>query len=347
MFSHKSILFIAPDGVVFPSVFEKNLRALGFTVYTITPLNAKKFRYKHIGQRLHNLWRKVVLGDTALKRQLILERQEQQLLNNLNSIQNLDYGLVIRPDLFPVKFIEQARQRCRTFVGYQWDGLHRYPDIKKYIPLVDRFYVFDTQDLITDVTLPVTNFYFDYSMPISRPSTKNNAYYLGSYLEERLDVLRDLNSKFASLNINTDMKIVSDRNRIINLMSSVGLTATPDVIPYEQNLKNVFNSNILIDIQNPVHHGLSFRIFEGVGYEKKVITTNKEVVNYDFYQPENFLIWEGQDIQTLKKFISTPFKPLDGTIKRKYSFSNWMAYMLNVVPHTPIALPLGHDKRLK
>src|SRR5690606_40375642 len=84
-----------------------------------------------------------------------------------------------------------------------------------------------------------------------------------------------------------------------------------NVLSYEKNLQDVFKANILIDIQNPVHQGLSFRIFEGIGYNKKVITTNSNVVNYDFYQPENFLIWKGQNVQELAEFIATPYKSLE------------------------------------
>lgn len=338
MFRQKSILFIAPDEVVFPSAFEKNLKFLGFNVFIVTPLDAKNFRYKNFGQRLRNFWRKTVLGEKSFKRQLILEQHKEQLINGLNTLENMDYGLVIRPDLYPIEFIELANKKCKTFIGYQWDGLDRYPEIQKYIPLMDRFFVFDANDLSVDGTLPTTNFYFDY-MTSSFPNDQSTTYYLGSYLKERIDILYDINAKLEALHMDKNIKVVSDRNRIMELVTSKGLTPTSDVISYEENLQEVFKASTLVDIQNPVHKGLSFRIFEGIGYDKKVITTNAEIIHYDFYMPENFLVWEGQSVQELAKFIATPYRPLDEVIKQKYSFSNWIAYVLDKKPYTPVDLP--------
>lgn len=338
MFTQKSILFIAPDGVVFPDIFEKNLRLLGFDVYTVTPPDSKDFRYKNFKQRLSNFWRKNVLRDIGFKRKLIIDYHKDHLIKKLNAIKNTDFGLVIRPDLYPLEVIELATKKCKKLVGYQWDGLDRYPEIQQYIPLIDRFFVFDANDLSVDGTLPTTNFYFDH-MTSSFPNDQSTAYYLGSYLKERVDILSDINAKLETLHVDKNIKVVSDRTRIMELVTSKGLTPTSDVISYEENLQEVFKASILVDIQNPVHKGLSFRIFEGIGYDKKVITTNADIIHYDFYMPENFLVWEGQSVQELTKFIETSYRPLDEVIKQKYSFSNWIAYMFDNTPYTPIQLP--------
>ena len=114
MFRQKSILFIAPDEVIFPSAFEKNLKSLGFDVHVITPLDAKSFRYKNIGQRLYNFWRKTVLGDKRFKRKLILKQYKEKLLHRLDAMINMDYGLVIRPDLYPIEVIELAKKNAKN-----------------------------------------------------------------------------------------------------------------------------------------------------------------------------------------------------------------------------------------
>ena len=45
------------------------------------------------------------------------------------------------------------------------------------------------------------------------------------------------------------------------------------------------NSQILLDIQQKNQLGLSFRVFESLGLEKKLITTNIDVKNYDIIMP--------------------------------------------------------------
>src|SRR5690606_25978803 len=142
--------------------------------------------------------------------------------------------------------------------------------------------------------------------------------YLGSYMEERIDTLSDIKSKLELSHVTQHIKVVSDRNRIMELVASKGLTPTSDVLSYEKNLQDVFKANILIDIQNPVHQGLSFRIFEGLCDNKNVITTDSNVVNYDFSPPENFLIWNGQNVHQLAEFIATTYTSVDAAIKVTY-----------------------------
>lgn len=339
MFPQKSILLVVPEHVGFPSIIKKNLEYIGFEVLLFTTTSADKFRYKSVSQRIHNFWRKTFLRDRNFKRKLIIEHTENDLLNKLHGIRIVDYALFIRMDLFPLEFVKLAKTKCTKLVGYQWDGLDRYAEIKQYIPLIDRFFVFDSKDLGVNSTLPTTNFYFDCLKP-TPPVSKNAVYYIGSYFEERIDMIGDLNTKLATLNTNRNIKIASNRKRIIQLISSKGLTPMSDIETYEENLKNVFNANILIDIQNPVHKGLSFRIFEGIGYEKKVITTNPDIIHYDFYHPNNFLVWNGQSTQELASFIKLPYHVLEDNIKRKYSFTNWIAYMLDMpIDYIPISLP--------
>ena len=51
-------------------------------------------------------------------------------------------------------------------------------------------------------------------------------------------------------------------------------------------------SNIVLDISHPGQSGLTMRTFETIGAGKKLITTNADIKNYPFYNPENiFNIW--------------------------------------------------------
>src|SRR5690606_36168068 len=222
MFSKKSILLVAPEHVGFPSIIKKNLEYLGFEVLLFTTTSADKFKYKSFFQRVYNFWRKTFLRDKNFKRKLIIQHTENDLLNKLHAIKKVDYALFIRIDLFPLEFIKLAKTKCSKLTGYQWDGLDRYPEIAQYIPLMDRFFVFDSKDLAISNTLPTTNFYFDCLEPIV-PVRENVAYYIGSYFEERIDTISDLNTKLATLNIERNIKIASNRKRIIQLISSKGL----------------------------------------------------------------------------------------------------------------------------
>ena len=49
---------------------------------------------------------------------------------------------------------------------------------------------------------------------------------------------------------------------------------------FKENLKK---SKIIVDIHKyGIQDGLTFRVFEAIGYHKKLITTNKDIKTYDF-----------------------------------------------------------------
>lgn len=88
------------------------------------------------------------------------------------------------------------------------------------------------------------------------------------------------------------------------------------------------------------HSGLSFRFFEGLYHEKKVITDNIFVKNYDFYHPDNIFITDYKKFDGLKEFLEKPYFPVDQKIVSKYGFDNWIRYVLNLPNYEPINLPV-------
>ena len=72
------------------------------------------------------------------------------------------------------------------------------------------------------------------------------------------------------------------------------------------------------------HRGLTFRVFEALGYHKKIITNNSEIATYDFYNPQNILIIDGQNISIPNDFLNSPYAPIPELILKKYRLSNWV-----------------------
>ena len=102
-------------------------------------------------------------------------------------------------------------------------------------------------------------------------------------------------------------------------------------ITYQKNeirpdeLKSYFNnSRIFLDLIRHGHNGLSFRIFEALAYQKKLITTNKTISKYDFYTPENIKIIGEDQINIDLTFFKTPYKPLPEAVYHKFTIDNWV-----------------------
>ncbi|MBD1433813.1 hypothetical protein H8B06_13330 [Sphingobacterium sp. DN00404] len=339
MFKDKTIILAVHEYADFSTTIRKSLEQLGFTVIELDT-HQPLFKYKNLTQRFHNFFRKTFLKDRNYKHQLKQKAIEEQLLQQLESHTHVDYALLIRADILPESVIDTIRKKTDLVAAYQWDGLDRFPIIYDYIPRFDRFFVFDSKDLSVEKVRPATNFYFDYLKVEDNRTEEVHASFVGSYFEYRNQILKDIARQLLNIGVKTDISIFSQRNHEIEIIQSLGFAHLDTTISYEDNLTRTMSSDILIDVHVNDHKGLSFRILEALGYDKKIITTNTDVMRYDFYQPENIFVWTtGHSTAELKAFIDAPPKKIEQYIKHKYSFTNWITYILNKPPYTTIQLP--------
>ncbi|MBE8713680.1 hypothetical protein [Sphingobacterium hungaricum] len=335
---NKRIIFGAPQNSGFSDVIRKELINLGYIIEDFS-IKEEVFEYKSIFQRLYNLYRKVIFNDYDYKKKLKKEAHKNRMLDQLQKIPRADYAFFIRPDFFPLEFIAQVRNKADRSIAYQWDGLNRYPGIENYIPHFDRFYVFDPEDLSYPNTYPTTNFYFDSFKSIEVIDYKK-AYFIGSFEAERMDNIVAIRNQLTQLNYECTIIIYSPHTRQTYEIKKFGFTHIDKHINYYENLNSMMSASVLIDIQNPIHKGLSFRIFESLGYDKKVITTNQNVVHYDLFHPNNIFVLNNYNAEDLISFLNTPYVQIADRIKKKYSFTNWANYVLDNEQYLPIDLPI-------
>lgn len=334
-FEGKTIILGAPTDFNFSGIIGRELRHLGFRVIDIS-YSRTDFKYKNIFERLESYMHKNFLGQKNYKEILRSKHVEEKTKALLDTVHFADYALLIRPDQYRPGVVDKLKSKTLKLVGYQWDGLNRFPAVMKYIDWFDRFFVFDPDDTEVENVLPTTNFYTESFRPSYNPASQSDAYYLGNYIPERADQVEEIITTLKRLALNVKHHIRYRRN---NGPKFRNLDTTNELMPYARNLHFAYNSKILVDVSNHIHNGLSFRTFEAIGFGKKLITTNKDVMRYDFYQPNNIFIWGDHDIQDLKAFIAAPYIPLPDEIREKYSFRNWISYILSEEECQPIELP--------
>ena len=327
------------------SMFESiktNLEFYGFEVISVC-FTEHEFKYKNFSQRAYNFFRKTFLNDKTYKGKLKFEKSKVEIDKIIDSIEGkVDYCLLIRADIYPIDTLQKLKRKSNKFIAYQWDGLHRFPAIYNYIPLFDRFFVFDKNDLNNKKynLLPVTNFYNDFDTQIiPQALCKNDVFFIGSFINKRMPQIERFVSYSEKLGLKLDFIIFSSHLPDQEKYDIKGIKYINKHLPYSENLKRLKNAKIVIDFLNETHVGLSFRTFEALYYDKKLITNNIEVLKYDFYKPENIFIWDGYNLEGLEDFINTPYAAVEKEIKLKYGFKNWLAYVLGNENHTPIELP--------
>ncbi|MHA6696465.1 hypothetical protein [Chryseobacterium sp. A321] len=341
MEKQKVIIFGAPTAYNVSNEIKKNLDYLGFKVIDIS--FPQEFTYKSKIQKLTNFIRKTLFQDRDYKNRLRFKPFETKFETEISNLpQKADFALFIRPDCFPIGFLKWTLTHCITTCAYQWDGIDLFPQVKRYIPLFDRFFVFDPADLLkTKNVLPTTNFYFDYHSPFQGEADPKVVYFVGSYFKNRMDPIEKIIERILSAEFVPKIHLLTKNSSVVQQYKHCGALFIDSFISFDQNLENVKKAGVLIDFVNGRHDGLSFRTFEAIGYEKKLITNNAEIKKYEFYHPDNFFVWEEHsNFEGLEEFLKRPYRTLDSSLKQKYSFTNWIHYILELPPYEAIKLPV-------
>ncbi|MDO4227402.1 hypothetical protein [Neisseria sp.] len=339
---NKPTVFLGmPDHMGIYRSMQANLEHHGFNVIYLVS-NPRTFRYPSLTARLGVKFRKLVLRDKYAKQKLQAAVFHQNILSTLDAVGQADYALFIRGDLYAPELLAEIRRRIRrTMANYQWDGMNRYPDIWRTVSNFDRFYVFDPADLQPNGNfLPLTNFYFDYPAA-QTDETHADFYFVGSHLPQRSGVIAEFGHQARAHGWMLDFNIVcaAKEEKACRALYPDNIKLSTLTADYAENLQHAARAKVLVDFKTPVHNGLSFRAFEALGYRKKLITTNAETAKYDFYHPDNIFIWDGETFDGIDDFLKRPYHEIAPEIREKYSFGNWIRYVLDIPPYQPITLP--------
>ncbi|WP_281637700.1 hypothetical protein [Flavobacterium marginilacus] len=322
----KIILAITADVKLY-ECFVNNLNQLGFEVLLLC--YTEPFKYRDNLDRIINFLRKAFLNDKLHKKELHRRYTTSFYLDILNNTPNdFDYAFFIRPDLFNEQIIKLVKEKSTSIYAYQWDGLNRYKDVFKTIPLFDKFYVFDKNDLDKNENVSIlNNFYFDcYDAIMNVAQPQYDVYFVCKY-DDRIENILNICVQLHNLGLKLNIVIKCSKSKVKKLKKYPYVTVIHQHLSYKENLENTANAKILLDVGHfCLHKGLSFRPFEALGNDKKLITTNSSIKDYDFYNPNNILIYD--DNSDLINFINTNYTPIAPEIKKKYSFTNWINYVL-------------------
>ena len=102
-----------------------------------------------------------------------------------------------------------------------------------------------------------------------------------------------------------------------------------EVIPYSENIANIAQARCVIDIVQNGQTGITLRPLEALALRKKLITNNRNILNYDFYDPSNIFILGVDDIAKLDVFLNTEFKPISSKVISKYDIMTWLSNFVN------------------
>src|SRR5690606_37667778 len=156
---------------------------------------------------------------------------------------------------------------------------------------------------------------------------KLKAFTIQSKSNDRIHTLSKIADQLDTLNINNyEFHIYGKAKKSVNN----NIIFFSERIPLDTFKNKMENSEILLDLVREGQNGLSFRIFEAMALQKKLITTNVNIKDYDFYNPNNILIIAKINPIISEKFLAVNYQPIPENIYNKYTLENWIKTVFKI-----------------
>lgn len=308
-----NITIVAFDLWGFNKLIAENLEQKK-AVVTFIDSSKIQYIYKNKCERFINFFSKIILNNNKKK-----EYRNKVLIEKINNLPKQDVILIVNPSHFSDKIINPLKEKTSRFIAYNYDSLARNPLPENYLDLFETVYSFDVEDLKNNTHLkPLTNFNYLEKNISNTILTTAFIVLLGSLKREKLlrKIADSLDKKQIS---NYEFIVVQPELTVTN--KNIQFLEKP--IPLNAVELKMKNTEILIDLIRENQSGLSFRFFEAMALHKKIITNNKSVLEYDFYNENNILVIDNDFTEIPLKFLSTPYQNISKNIYEKYTLNTW------------------------
>lgn len=101
-------------------------------------------------------------------------------------------------------------------------------------------------------------------------------------------------------------------------------------ITYPELLKNVRRSKALLEILPEGQNDMTLRGYEAYFFEKKLITNNKNIKDYSFYNKNNIFILGVDNLNELHSFVNSSYLKRFDNEMEKSEFGEWIKKYTNV-----------------
>ncbi len=248
----------------------------------------------------------------------------KEIINQLKELPKQDKILMIKADHLLLQKIGEIKNYTYEFIAFFSDSINKDPEIKKIHHLFDKIYSFEKNDASNYNFNFITNYI--YKEQNKGFTKKEFSVFNVSAFDKRIKLIEKIALKLDVIAPN--YKIISVGKATFN--SSSNIAFTNDRIKLNDAEKYINNSIALLDINREGQQGLSFRVFESLGYKKKLITTNEDIINYDFYNKNNILVINKNDIKIPVDFFKTPYQNIPASIYNKYCLGQWVKTVFGV-----------------
>lgn len=283
--------------------------------------------YKNGMQKIQNFLSKSLKG-VNLKHTSHFKKSEAKVLPQQDQI------VIIRPDFLDDDFLNLLKSKTKNFTAYYWDSAQRIKRKQEILHFFDKIYSFDKVDVKAFNLEFITNYIFE-----TKPLNENPKYLFfnisGNDDDYRYKQLKQFANYLISKKWNYNFISVFHKPNKDRYQHAITIAKSPvkvidTVIFVDEVIKLIEECKILVEFQRKQQIGLSFRVFEALGAKKKLITNNPDIVNYDFYNPQNIFIIDEENPIVPDEFVNSPYAEVPQAIVDKYHIDTWVKTVFNL-----------------
>lgn len=222
--------------------------------------------------------------------------------------------LVVRDTIF---HLENEMKRKKRWLKEDDDF------VTEVAPYFDRIYSFDRNDCekynfeFLDQFIPFTS---DEVINLRKNNDqerreKKSCFFVGEYRKEREEILIDIHQHIKKSEYTMNAYLYDEKN----ISNSYPEFCKNTSISYHENISMVRSCDVIIEINHHSQRGLTLRAIEALAFNKKLITSNKDILKYEFYSPDMIFIIGYDDYERMPLFLSENNKNFESKFIFKYT----------------------------
>ena len=270
------------------------------------------------------------------------------LIKKINSFYNaiidkyerdyFDYVLFFNPETITVDLLKRLKEKQSKakFIIYMWDSFENKPHTKELLPFFDNKFSFNKDECAKYGFKFRALFFIDEYDADKNPKTENKTDidigFIGTVHSDRYKILKEVDSWARQNGLKTKYymffpsKILFYKYKFENF-GKLKISKKDfhfNSLDSHQVKEYLGRCKVVIDIQHPKQVGLTMRTIEMLGLRKKLITTNQDIKNYDFYNENNICIINRKNILINKNIFDTNYNLYSDLYRKNYSLDSFI-----------------------
>lgn len=246
-----------------------------------------------------------------------------------------DFLLVVRGEVVPEFFLKEFKKNHPSciLIFYNWDSFKNTNNTAQLLHLYDRKFTFDPDDAVNYNINFRPLYYIDKYQQLNQKkdiqydmlflgTAHSDRYLISSQIKEILEKKGKVVYCYYYMQSKWVYHFKKRFDKTFQHFEFSKLSFKP--LSLNQIIELYEVSNVILDINHPNQKGLTMRTFEAIGAKRKLITTNKEIKKFNFYNTNNICVIERENIAVPMSFFETKYQDLDNDVYKKLSIEGWL-----------------------